>query len=182
MQKGQTNNAGFTLLELLITLVIAAILASFAVPSFTGIIKNNLMAIQYNELLTNINLTRSEAIKRGTDVKILSNNNANWEGGWIVYDDTDNDNIPDDTEIIRITSPVSSSITIKFNNGRKITYHSTGLAGTAGTFTFCDDRTDPEYHAKALIINSVGRARAAIDSNNDGIVESGNDDNVSCSL
>lgn len=173
---------GFTLIELIITLTIAAVLVSLAAPSFRDVIKNNRLSAQYNELLTSMSLTRSEAVKRGTDIIILSKNGANWQSGWTVFNDTNNNNTPDTSEIIRVGSPASTGITIKANNSiSRITYHASGLASNAGTFTLCDDRTSPEKYAKALIINAVGRVRSAIDSDSDGIVNGGNAANVSCS-
>ena len=56
------KSRGFTLMELLVTLVIVSILASMAVPSFSGLIQNNRMSTQFNELLAILGLARSEAV------------------------------------------------------------------------------------------------------------------------
>lgn len=55
---------GFTLIELLVAIVVAAILATVAVPSFQGLLARNRLAIEYNAVLSGLHFARSEAIKR----------------------------------------------------------------------------------------------------------------------
>ncbi len=85
---------GFTLIELMITLAIAAILLTVAVPSFRTFIENNKAITQVNEVLSAHNLARMEAIKRGSTVTVCTSSNGtacsnstNWKNGWIVFND-----------------------------------------------------------------------------------------------
>jgi len=59
---------GFTLLELLVTVVVVAILTTVAVPNFQRTIAVNRIVSDYNEILAGLTLARSEAIKRRTKV------------------------------------------------------------------------------------------------------------------
>lgn len=84
------NSKGFTLIELMVTLVVLAILASIAVPSFQNTIQSSRTLSISNNLTTAMQFARSEAIKRGVRVDICRRNGnvcANstaWQDGWLV--------------------------------------------------------------------------------------------------
>ncbi len=73
------SNRGFTVLELMVTLAVAGVLVTVGVPGFTEIVRNNRVTAQTNELVTAINLARSEAIKRGRNVAVAVTESGN---GW----------------------------------------------------------------------------------------------------
>jgi type IV fimbrial biogenesis protein FimT len=83
---------GFTLIEMLITVSIAAILAAIAIPSFSSFINSTRQSSAAMQLVSDLNLARSEAIKRNNRMLVCSRNNAgtdcasstNWQGGWLV--------------------------------------------------------------------------------------------------
>jgi len=88
--------AGFTLIELMTVIVIAAVLAAAALPSFFDAIERNRIVSQNNELLATFAFARSEAIKRNGTVGVCALNAAltgcatdNWNRGWLVWADTD---------------------------------------------------------------------------------------------
>lgn len=92
------NNTGFTLVELMVVLAIAAILATVAVPSFRSMIQNNRLATQANELAGTLNFARSEAIKRGSSVTVCVSTSqttctggTGWQNGWIAFVDINRD-------------------------------------------------------------------------------------------
>jgi len=85
---------GFTLIELIITMAIAAIVLTVGVPSFQAMMRNNRAATYTNEFMSALNLARSEAIKRGWRVVLCPGNQAGcngnaWGNGWIVFVDAD---------------------------------------------------------------------------------------------
>jgi type IV fimbrial biogenesis protein FimT len=94
--------AGFTLVELLITIVVVSILLALGAPAFKDFIKNNRVTAQTNDLVSAIQLARSEALKRGTnmvvcaskDQKTCSKNKDTWTDGWIVFSDLGQDAVP----------------------------------------------------------------------------------------
>lgn len=95
---------GFTLLELMLTVGVAAVLLTLGVPSFVDLVRNNRAATNVNELLTAFSIARSESIKRGLAVSVCRSSNSTsntptctggWAGGWIVFrDDAATDTAP----------------------------------------------------------------------------------------
>ena len=82
------------MIELMVVLAIAAILATVAVPSFRSVIQNNRLATQANELTGTLNFARGEAIKRGASVTVCVSSNQTtctggltWQNGWIAFTD-----------------------------------------------------------------------------------------------
>jgi len=89
---------GFTLVELLITIVVVSILLATGVPSFMEFIKNNRLSTQANDLVISIQVARSEAVKRGTGSVICASTDQatcsasdDWTTGWIVFSDIGQD-------------------------------------------------------------------------------------------
>ena len=84
---------GFTLVELLITLVILGFLIALALPSFTNSLRSNRVATTSNEVLASLSLARSEAIKGigtagvcpSTDGTSCTSAATDWSGGWLVW-------------------------------------------------------------------------------------------------
>ena len=87
---------GFTLVELLITIVVVSILLAMGAPAFKDFIKNNRVTAQTNDLVSAIQLARSEALKRGTNAVVCASSDQStctgkdtWAEGWIVFSDYD---------------------------------------------------------------------------------------------
>jgi type IV fimbrial biogenesis protein FimT len=76
---------GFTVVELVIAVVIVAILVTLALPSFRETaIRNNISSLN-NSLIHTLNLARSEAVRRGVNVSVVSNSHTfSWDTGWSV--------------------------------------------------------------------------------------------------
>lgn len=95
--------AGFTVIELMITVALLAILTALALPSFRSFIQNNRLASQANEIVAASQLARSEALKRGVNVAICSSDDGqtctgNFNDGYIVLADPGGD----DEELVRV--------------------------------------------------------------------------------
>ena len=88
----KVHAAGFTLIELMMTLVVLAILLTVGVPSFNQILLNSRTAALANDLTSAVNLARAEAITRAELVSVCPSDDAStcsgaWTDGWIVVVD-----------------------------------------------------------------------------------------------
>ena len=92
---------GFTLIELIITLVVAAILFAIAIPNMRTFIQNGRLSSQANDFVTDLTYARSEAIKRGVNVGVCVSTSGtacpalaspSWETGRLIFVDSNNDN------------------------------------------------------------------------------------------
>lgn len=79
---------GFTLVELMVTVSIAAILLMAGVPSFVEFQRNSELTGAANSLLASINAARSEAMKRNFNAMVVPTDGANWKNGWTVFVDS----------------------------------------------------------------------------------------------
>ena len=162
---------GFTLTELMVTVSVAAILASTAVPSFNDMIKRNRVMTQQNDLLGDIMLARMEAIKRGLSVSICSANLAatgcsgsrdDWHQGWLIYVNSDKDgayNSDDGDELLRIHDPFVSSTRLDYTY-TTLTFNSRGFMNGSDVnarFAFCNTDDDMQYEREIKML-STGRA------------------------
>jgi type IV fimbrial biogenesis protein FimT len=69
-RRARGRRAGFTIIELMITVAVASVLLGLAVPSFNQMIVGSRLTAQSNEMVAAINLARSEAIKRNANVTL----------------------------------------------------------------------------------------------------------------
>lgn len=82
---------GFTMIELMITIVIAAILLAVGVPSYRAVLQNSRASAVASDFTSAINLARSEAVRRGLGTQLCPSINGttcggSWADGWIVRD------------------------------------------------------------------------------------------------
>ena len=85
------RSAGFTLIELIVTIAIAAVLAALAAPSFIQYQRNSELTSLTNSLLAAVNAAKGEAMKTGRNAFVIPRGSG-WNSGWIVYVDMNRDN------------------------------------------------------------------------------------------
>ncbi|MDG2524560.1 Tfp pilus assembly protein FimT/FimU [Stenotrophomonas sp. HITSZ_GD] len=88
------SSRGFTLVELMVTIAVLAILVAIAFPSFEATFRSNRVATTNNALLSALSMARSEAVRntRGGGVCASADGegcNGNWSNGWIAFADND---------------------------------------------------------------------------------------------
>lgn len=180
------RNQGFTLVELIITMVVAGILLTIAIPSFRDVIKSTNLTTDANVLVSSLSLARSEAVKRALPVTVCRSTNSTspdvpgtpvpscttvntsgWETGWLVFIDTNNDGTRDANEVlIKIAAPLNAGLTLRSGNNVEdyLTYLANGTSRgsvtsfTNDTFRLCDDRGNTS--AYSIVINQTGRVRS----------------------
>ena len=174
------EQTGFTMIELLITIVILAVLLSLAGPSFVELVKTNRIQANTDLFFTSLITARSEALKRNQPVVTCKSSNGSdcsvgsgigWEQGWLIYADEDADNTLDSGEmVITVREALPGGYTLRpngsnFNN--RLTYRQDGTASGNGTFALCDSDGDLD-RAREVIIQNTGRPRVkktAVDCN-----------------
>lgn len=180
-------NQGFTLIELMVTVSIAAILLGIAIPNFTSTITSNRLTTNANELVSALNLARSEAVKRGQQV-VIRKTGTNWENGWQVFVDIDRDTPSSDADtfnddgdanaceagedcLLRTYSGFTDSYTLRGNTNftNFIRYRPMGDSSNIGSFVICDNGNITG--SKLMIVNTMGRVKMASDTDHDGIPE-----------
>jgi type IV fimbrial biogenesis protein FimT len=147
-----SSERGFTLVELMVTLAIAAILMTMAVPSFSTMTKNSRLTTQTNQLVTALNLARSEAITRRTTINVVATDASSasneWGEGWNV--------VVNGGATLRVFQPLEGGSTLDSTNSlNTLQYLATGRANATDTLTLCDDRTGET--GRQITILTTGR-------------------------
>jgi len=116
-------NQGFTLVELLVTIAIAAIIISVGAPSFSSLITSNDSDNAIRRVAAGLAYARSEAVSRGvSNIYMCPSSNGvvcstDWSDGWLVFADMDGDFAPDAGEPLRFDdTAVSSSVSLTVIN------------------------------------------------------------------
>lgn len=159
---------GVTALELMISLAILAILSAIAAPGFKSLRHDGERTSAVNGFIHALYLARSEAIKRSSvvslckspDGRTCANRSPDWNAGWIVFVNSDRDDLPqrDPTEPILAVYPGWPDGRIT-SNRLAYSFRPYNQAVVNGTLLFCDPRGSA--HARAIIISHTGRPRVA---------------------
>jgi len=182
------KNRGFTLVELLITLVIVMVLTMTAIPSLKHIYHVSKSTAVINQVVGITRLARNTAVTEKTTTTLCpSLDGLTCSGGWkdgviLFTDNNTNSQIDDNDHVIRFYQPFIDTGFLNWRSLRnKIQFSSTGLPrGTVGSFVYCPSNHNP-FYAKSMILSFQGRIRSGQDRNQDGIAETGSGQNISCS-
>ncbi len=180
-----TRARGFTLIELMVTIAIAAILITLAAPSFKGIIQSNAISSNVNMFMADLRYARSEAVRRGGTV-VMCRSDApeaanptcgsgsgpggnGWVSGWIIfYDENGNGAKAAAEPLLRVQAPVSavdsiveggtgSSTKFRFTGTGRLLNLNSATSLQFGGGEFANDRQ------RVLCVSLGGRARIAGD-------------------
>lgn len=149
---GQSAMAGFTLLELMVTLVVMAIFAGMAAPSLGSLVQNNRLEAEQMEFMAALSTARSEAVKRGVPVMVTANSPTTtgneYGNGWSIWYDSNNDDVYQPaTETIKVRQAISGDLKLA-SSVTQISFLPSGFSGyrngngqmASVVFTVCDSR------------------------------------------
>ncbi len=161
---GNSRHSGFTLIELLITIALAVILVTLAVPGFQGTMARSQLAGDFNQILTGVHFARSEAARQRGDVTVVLTSGAGgsgwslevWQGDGAIAV-----SCPADAECLKMISEDSSRVVVStVPNDGKVTFNALGRAvSTCSVSTPCSvSVSHPSLpgNSESLAVNSLG--------------------------
>jgi type IV fimbrial biogenesis protein FimT len=166
--------AGFTLWELIWTLLVASVVLGLGVPSLRTVLLDGRRTADVNGFVLAVQLARSEAAKRGRPVVLCQSfegescgYSERYDAGWLVFVNEDDKNPPQrspDEPLLWVHQPqLEGTIT---GNREVFEFRPFLVRSTNGTLTFCDARGPAS--ARAVIVSYTGRPRvAAVDPRGD---------------
>lgn len=161
-------NAGFTLIELMMTLAIMGVVLMVGVPSMRSMIVNDRLTTITNSLVGTFHVTRSESIKRNRRVVIQKMGNG-WQEGWEVFVDLNANRRKDQNEeVIQTFEAVNNSIFIHVTSSYKnyIYFRPDGRSHRNGSFYICS-ATEKKF--RRIVISLSGRVRTETQDSSDKV-------------
>jgi type IV fimbrial biogenesis protein FimT len=178
----KANQSGFTIYELLITMLVIGIILSIGVPSFSEFTQNSRISSTANDLHSSFYLARSEAARSKANITICASNNSmdvaaacggTFDDGWIIFADLNGDLIRGGAgeNVLRAHPPIPNDIDIITNAGADyFGFAPSGLGrGDVGgnpsiqTVRICDSRGNVvaaggSSAARFMVVTPIGRA------------------------
>lgn len=156
------------MIELLITLSIAAIMLTIAIPSFRDFLLNNRITSQTNDFVLALASAKSEAVKRGVRVTVCSRatnascaGSTTWDTGWLVFVDNDGlGTVNGLDEVLQVREPLEGNNTLRAGARQRVTFQNTGFSsGFNDTFRLCDTRGTA--NGRSITVSMLGRVTSA---------------------
>jgi prepilin-type N-terminal cleavage/methylation domain-containing protein len=154
----KTKRGGFTMIELIVTMSVVAILAAIAIPSFVAISQGERRIAEVNDMVLALNYARSEAVKQNSPTGVSVTANGSWAGGWNVCCSSTGTSV---NTLPAIDSRSTLTANLAGTAPVTVTFDSSGAqVPSSGTliFTFCDSRGAAS--ATAVEVNPRGHIQS----------------------
>lgn len=162
---------GFTIVELMIVLLILAILATIAIPSFRDFIGNSKVTGATNDLVTAINVARSSALQRATPVSVCASTDqdtcsgsTDWKTGWIAFTDgAGAPGVKDGADVLLQSWPGMQGDMLATGSASFLRYDVTGtmnLGGAQVTFDIWQSGCLGNKRGET-VVNTIGSVRSS---------------------
>lgn len=167
MRELGNTSRGYTLIELMVTVSVAAIILGLALPSFSQFVERTRVAAATSDFVYLLSYGRSEAIKRGRRVVVCrsadgtSCNGGNWSAGAVAFVDRDGDNAIDaGEEILRTLGafPDSLTLTASADLAQRIVFLPAGEVLSNGEIALVGG--DDDKRKRCLRVSNSGRVEA----------------------
>lgn len=163
-----SHQPGFSLLELLVTVMVVAVTLGLGVPLFTQTVESSRLSAETNAFVRGVHLAKIEAAKHFRDVVICpsqdgadcSDDLAAWQAGWLIFVNLDQDVPPDvdDNEHVIAARVTAKNIRVVANR-KAFVFRNYARRSTNGTLIFCAASHDDR--ARAVVVSYTGRPRVA---------------------
>ena len=132
---------GFTLLEMMTTLTVFAVIMVIAVPSLSGMVRSSKVRSAQSELVASFMLARSEAVKRGVTIGVAASApvvGGEFSKGWTVWVDTNEDGVVDSTELVVRSYPALGAAVVLGTTGNvtRLAFNPSGFLTPATAIDF----------------------------------------------
>ncbi|MCO4799273.1 MAG: GspH/FimT family pseudopilin [Colwelliaceae bacterium] len=181
------KHQGFTLVELLISISILAVIMAVALPNLSSYLVKSRVDNEISELHRLILTARNTAINSGKNVTLCPLSAANtcgtdWQNELSVFNNTADETKfdPVNEQIIKVRAKINTLDTLKLNQNALV-YSPTGrlLSGSNSVFTYCPK--DHSDYARGIDISLSGRVYASQDTDNDDKDEDRSGNEFTCS-
>jgi len=172
------NQRGFTLIELMITIGVMAVLLGIAVPSFNEAVLGGKLGSYANNFVASVNMARSEAIKRSVQVTLCASadgstcaTSGSWEQGWVVKCKTTNNTTcdaagPNWIVLYKQQALASGLKMTESASNLSMLFEPTGVGATSATIKVC--RATPSVGSQERVISVTATGRASVSKTTTG--------------
>lgn len=159
---------GFTLVELMITIAVLAVLLAIGFPSFQNSLRSNRVATTVNEMIASLSLARSDAIRNGHGAGVCASSagtacdGGTWGAGWMVWADTNGNGTFEAGEtVIKFTAANPRMVGDAAN--RIVAYDARGRLRAANplSITLRPDECGSQQLQRTLNVSRTGQVKVA---------------------